>query len=287
MTPRFRIIANGANITPLIKDRLVHLTVKDEAGTTSNTASIILNDQDNRLAFPKKGAEFEIHMGHSGIGMIPMGLFTVETLSISGPPDRLTIKAKSLQTHQTLTENRVDNYNPLTIGELVTTIAARHKLIPNIPPSLASIPSEPLSQNEESDLHLLTRIAKNIGAVVKTTPRHLLFTPKEHAKGAPRETLTPVVIKKKTLSTYKFLFPDIEADRGIMGDSLFGGRATGLLSLAVGNPFVLAETPVILPDMLTEVAELSWVVKSAIHTINGENGKYTTAIDIQTEEAME
>lgn len=54
-------------------------------------------------------------------------------------------------------------------------------------------------------------------------------------------------------------------------------KATGSLSLAVGNPFVLAETPITLPDMRPEVAQAKWMVAEVRHTISAG---YLLTIDI-------
>ena len=56
MTPDFKIMAAGANITPQIKDRLISLRISDEAGTKSDMLEVTLDDRDGRVEIPLPGA---------------------------------------------------------------------------------------------------------------------------------------------------------------------------------------------------------------------------------------
>lgn len=56
MTPDFKVIAAGINITPQIRDRLLSLTIMDEAGLKSDSVEITLDDRDGLIELPIPGA---------------------------------------------------------------------------------------------------------------------------------------------------------------------------------------------------------------------------------------
>lgn len=194
MRPLFKIIANGADITAKIADRLIELRLHDEAGQNSDTATIILDNRDHCLRIPAKGAELQISIGYKETGLIDKGLFTVDETRLSGPPHRMAIKAKAGDMRKSLKAQRSTSYDGLTLGDLVKTIAARHNLQPKCGADLAIITPGHIDQTEESDLHLLTRLAQQYGAVAKPANGCLLFVPTGEAKSASGQTLTPVTV---------------------------------------------------------------------------------------------
>ncbi len=78
MTPDFKVIAAGINITPQIRDRLLSLTVNDEAGLRSDQVEITLDDRDNAIELPSPGAPLAVFMGYKETFLVPMGVYTVD-----------------------------------------------------------------------------------------------------------------------------------------------------------------------------------------------------------------
>lgn len=88
MTPDFKIIAAGVNITPQIKDRLLSLTITDEAGIKADTVEITLDDRDGLIELPAPGAPLLVFLGYRETGLIPMGLFTSDEVTVTSPRPR-------------------------------------------------------------------------------------------------------------------------------------------------------------------------------------------------------
>ena len=66
----FQIIANAQDMTDLLKDRLISLQLTDQAGLQSDECEIRLDDRDDRIAFPRKGAQLRISLGWEGQGLL-------------------------------------------------------------------------------------------------------------------------------------------------------------------------------------------------------------------------
>lgn len=192
MRPLFRIVANGSDITAKIQDRLLELKLHDEAGLGSDTAEIRLDHRDHAIRIPAKGATLKIAIGYAESGLVEKGLFTVDEVQISGPPHRLMIKAKAADMRKSLKEPRSASYDDITVGDLVKTLAARNDLKPRCSADLADIGLGHVDQTEESDLHLLTRLAGQHGATAKPANGCLLFVPAGEAKSASGQALSAV-----------------------------------------------------------------------------------------------
>jgi phage protein D len=77
---------------------------------------------------------------------------------------------------------------------MVTRIAAEHGLLPKVSEALGAVSVIHLDQNEESDLHLLTRLARESGAVAKPVAGYLLFVSRGEAKSASGRELPTIKV---------------------------------------------------------------------------------------------
>lgn len=194
MRPIFKILADGTDVTSKINDRLLSLTLHDEDGINSDTAEIYLDNRDKVIAIPPKGAELHVYIGYADSGLVDKGLFTVDETNLAGPPHTLTIRAKAADMRKKMKEPRSASYDGITIGALVEEIAARHGLTPKVGSDLADVSLGHVDQTDESDLHLLTRLAQQYGAVAKPANECLVFVTKGEAKSASGKGLTAVTV---------------------------------------------------------------------------------------------
>ena len=105
---------------------------------------------------------------------------------------------------------KIRSWDGITLGALVQTIAGEHGLTAKISDQLASIAIEHIDQTNESDLHLLTRLARQHGAVSKPVAGFLVFVPKGEAKSATGQQLPLVDIPKHQISRHRMT----QAERG-------------------------------------------------------------------------
>ena len=95
MTPTFRIVADGADITALINDRLLLLRTTDKPGMESDDFELRIDDRDSAVSLPSRGANIEVFLGYSGTALTRLGRYTVDEVELSGPPDTLVIRGKA------------------------------------------------------------------------------------------------------------------------------------------------------------------------------------------------
>lgn len=234
MKPIWKVTADGSDITAACAKRLLSLTVTDEAGIASDTIAIELDNRDLAIVAPRKGAKLECWMGYEEAGMVHMGLFVVDELTAGGPPHVLTINGKAADMRKEMKAQKTRGWDGVTIGDLVKTVAGEHELIPVVAPALAGVSIPNLAQTNESDMALLTRIAKTYDAVAKPMAGRLLFVPRGEAKTATGRAMPTVSLGPDDFRSYNAT----QADRGKYGAVVaqWHNPATGQPeSIKIGN----------------------------------------------------
>lgn len=127
-TPAFSISIEGRDITTVLDNRLIGLTLTDNRGFEADQLDLELDDADGKIVLPRRGAVITLALGWKGQPLFPKGAFTVDEIEHTGAPDRLTIRARSADFRETLNTRREKSWHNTTIGEVVKEIAARHKL---------------------------------------------------------------------------------------------------------------------------------------------------------------
>jgi phage protein D len=210
MRPSFRILADQQDITDTIRDRLLSLRITDEAGNQPDTVELQLDDRDAQIQWPSHGAELEISLGTAQNQLTRMGLYIIDDIEHSGPPNTITIRGKAADMLASIKAPKTRSWDGITLGALVQTIAGEHGLSAKISEQLALIAIEHIDQSNESDLHLLTRLARQHGAVSKPVAGFLVFVFKGEAKSATGQQLPLVEIPKHQISRHRMT----QAERG-------------------------------------------------------------------------
>lgn len=211
--PSFRLEANDKDITAIILDRFVSLRFTDETGNTSDMLEIVLSDHDpdKPITVPPTGAELKLYLGYDSDAKY-MGLFVVDEVELSGPPDEMTIRARAAPYDQSkggktsLQTQKVRSWKAgFTIGAVVKKIASEHGMQGLVAPSLASIHLPHIDQPDESDINFLLRIAKKYDAVVKPVAGKLIMAKRGEFKSVSGQDLPSVTIKKTECSTWRMM----------------------------------------------------------------------------------
>lgn len=213
MTPDFKILADTKDVTATIRGRFSSLTITDEAGQSSDAAELRLDDRAPHITLPRTGAKLDIAIGYRETGVARIGIYTVDEINLEGPPDTLAIRARAADLRKSLKSPNTRSFDNVTIGDLVAAIAAQHEFKYHVDASLADISFAHIDQTEESDIHLLTRLAKDHGAVAKAAGDTLLFVPRGAAKSAEGKMLPAVTLTRQDLTRWRVTI----ADRGKYG----------------------------------------------------------------------
>lgn len=184
--------------------------IADKAGVNSDALTITVSDHipDQRIETPKTGAELEAWIGYDDQA-VRFGLFIVDEVELSGPPDKVVIRAHaaphtlskkqktSLQTQKTRSWEA-----GTTLGALVEAIAGEHGLTAEVASDLAGIALPHIDQVDESDVNLLTRIGNDYGAMVKPANGGMVVVKRGEGKTASGATLPTVDLVREDLTSW-------------------------------------------------------------------------------------
>ena len=319
MTPDFRIEADGRDVTGNINDRLLRLSITDQEGVKSDRLEFTVDDRDNLVALPRTGAKIRVWLGYRETGVSYMGLFVVDEVEISGPPEQITVRARAADMRRSLKSHKTRKFENTTIGGVVRKIAGEHGLTPVTGGPLARLKLPYLGQTEESDMHLLTRLARRHDATFKVADGKLVFVPRGTGKTASGKPMrvrfgrtdliswTATVKERPRHKAAQARWHDRSQARARV-ETAGGGepafrlrheypsrgeaksaaeakkkqlkRGEGLLSCTVsGDPAIVAGARLTVSGVRGGV-DGEWVIKTATHTLDSQGG-YITGVEAE------
>ncbi|MBW5826006.1 phage late control D family protein [Yersinia kristensenii] len=216
LTPRpaFDIKIGGKTQTT-VNDRLISLTLTDNRGFEADMLELVIDDADQKVALPKRGAQIDIALGWKGEPLVNKGRFTVDEISHSGPPDQLIVTARSADFRDTFNVKREYSWHDITVGKVVASIASRYGLKAGVSEDLGKIEIEHADQTSESDISFLTRMAEKLGAITTIKNGMLLFMHPGRAISQSGKLLPAITITRASGDKHSFRVADRDAYTGV------------------------------------------------------------------------
>jgi phage protein D len=216
-----RVVVDGTDITPLLEGRvaqangrpprrrLVSLGITEKRGEEADQLDLVIDDTDGAVALPPTGAKIHVCLGWrqgSDVtpGLVDKGWFIVDEVAHGGPPDLITVRARSADFTSDLKTRREKSWHDTTLGAIVTEIAERHQLTPRCATSLAGIGVTAKAQNRESDLAFVRRLGREHGAVAKIARGVLIFSPVSAGVTPSGKWITTVTIARRDGDAHQF-----------------------------------------------------------------------------------
>ncbi|BFM16257.1 phage late control D family protein [Maricurvus nonylphenolicus] len=202
--PAHQLKVNGRDISDTTQSRLVRLTLVDHGGSKSDQLTMVLDDHDGRLAIPPRKARIQLALGWQGQHLADKGEFIVDEAGHSGPPDQLTIVARSANFTSNFSEKTTKSWHQVTVGDILKTIAEKHGLDPAISEILAERAIEHIDQTNEGDANFLTRLGKRYGAMASVKNGRLIFKTKGDGLTVSGIKLPATTVKKRDCSLHRY-----------------------------------------------------------------------------------
>lgn len=174
--PQFQVIYGSKDITKDISKSLISLTYNDAEEGETDDVSFEVEDTDGLWRdawYPSKGDTIELSIGYDGV-LLNCGKFVVDEIALQGAPDTVTIRGLAAATNSPLRTKRSTAHEKQTLKQIAEKIAAKNGL--SVQGEIANIQIERVTQNRESDLGFLARIAKEYGYLFSVRDKSLIFT---------------------------------------------------------------------------------------------------------------
>jgi len=168
MKPSYKIHINDKDYTERFQNRLISITITDEDGSESDELRIEIDDRDN-LALPSTDAQIKIWIGYSE--QIFMGRYTIQKITTTIQPRKICICARATDLALDMKVKRSYLYENIPLSDLLAKIAERYNLLVKCD----CHETITVQQTEESDIHLLTRLAKERNATFGVKNGTIIF----------------------------------------------------------------------------------------------------------------
>lgn len=297
--PAFRLFANGKNLADTLANSLSSLTVTDETGYESDTLELEITDPEGRFELPRLDSWLNLHLGYKDGVMRDFGYYAVSEVSAKGPPDIITVRAKSTPmagarkaaekpagdtpdkgapVKQSLHEMRRISYEPGTFAKLLAEVCIRSDLIFRAPIEIWHLELPHIDQTDESDLALVSRLARERGCVVKVTGSVLAVTKRSAGQTVSGTPLTPRRLRPSDVSDWACVFGGIKPYRSAVCH-YYDKKAGVSVEVREGK-----EPPVYFhPYDLTDAASARQCARAILQRTQEGNSTLTLRMPMETE----
>ena len=193
MIPVVRITIDGKDVSDRIFPRVIEGSVTRHDGEKADSFCLTLSNHDGMLAKPKRGATLTVALGFEEFGgPVDRGSYKIQSVTKVGPVATFRVEGHSADLKTTLKSQKNRSWTkPKTLGDVLKTIAKDNGLTPAIAAELAGVKIDTIvAQTGESDMHLVTRLARRYGAVGKVAEGRLVFTKRGSGTSASGKALS-------------------------------------------------------------------------------------------------
>lgn len=244
MKPSFRIVADGRDITALINDRLLLLRTLDKPGMDSDEFELRVDDRDQAVTLPKRGASIEAFMGYEGQVLARLGSYRVDQVEVTGPPDTITLRGKASDMRGSGKTTRSGSWENVPLAQIVSDLAARNGWKPGCTVQTKVVR---VDQRNESDFNFITRLARQYDCTAKVGDGQLLVMPRQGGSTPGGKVFGAVTIQRSDVNRYSFRLGDRTTQKAVK--TQHQDKKTGALKVVeLGND----EAPEGLPAVHTD-----------------------------------
>ena len=205
------IFYEGKNITRDIAPYLISFTYTDNASDKADDIALTLEDRDRLWInewLPTKGdtinAEIKLHNWdeEDGEKLLPCGVFEVDEIAVSGPPNVINIKAVSTLISKPMRqEKHTQAWESTRLSTIAKDFAKKHEL--NLFWDCSEDPYfSRRDQAEKSDLDFLAELGRDYGIKTKITDSKLVLYDKEEYED--KDAICEIKYGDKKLLSWSF-----------------------------------------------------------------------------------
>lgn len=202
-SPRWVLTYQGKNITADISHMVVGISYRDVLGGASSEISIAIEDRDKRWQGPwrpSEGVVVNLMLGYGGEKLLDAGEFQVDELELTGPPDVMQMRCLGAYITPALRTRQSVGYENRTLLDIAAQIALKHGLRMIGAPVFPNVSFRRVTQNRETDLGFLRRIALAHDYDFTVRGRKLVFYSRLELESRAAVT----TLKRRDVETFSF-----------------------------------------------------------------------------------
>ncbi|MDD3800259.1 MAG: contractile injection system protein, VgrG/Pvc8 family [Novosphingobium sp.] len=224
------VTLDGEDLTAKINPRLLSASISQKREDEADQLDIVLEDADGKFAIPKPGKLLKVAMGWArgtGLpqGLIQMGTFKVDEARWGGPPDRITIRARSADFTDAFRIRKERGFVGRTVSDVLGKLASDNGLKAAIDDTLGAKTIPALGPGAKSDAALLKALGKRFDAVATVKNGSLIFVPIGSGKAPGGSALPGETIDRAATSSVSYERVERENYGGVV--AVWHDKATG------------------------------------------------------------
>ncbi len=190
----FSVVVGGQDITAALNPILIDLSISDRAGTSSDSASITLDDSGGQIVMPKRNAAMTIKLGWLGG---PLGVaFSGKVENVRAKGGRggrtLSITAKGINTASKAKQAQRRHFDDATVKDALSAAGQTAGISVNVDPAFASIVRPYISLDDESFIAFGERLARELGGTFKVNGDNAILAKRNGGANAVGQALPAV-----------------------------------------------------------------------------------------------
>lgn len=191
----YRIVVGGIDVSSAFSPVLQDLSVSLTSGTTSDTASITIDDTDGRVIMPKDGDAITIDLGWQGGVIVEAFRGTVNDVrSQGGRSGRLlTVGCTGMDTKGKAKEPSDKHYDNMTISDILSKAGKAAGISDvRVDGEIGNIKFDFVGQNNESFVALGHRLSVKVGGTFKIMGDRAVMVKRSAGRSATGKPLVTI-----------------------------------------------------------------------------------------------
>jgi phage protein D len=193
--PAWEIKIDNKIISDALNRAVQSIAFDDEAGIDSDAITIVFTGD---LPHIEAGRKIALKLGYKGEELTSAGLFAVE--SSTWTREALSVTATALNFAGAMKTKRAQTYEGVTIADIVAQISVRAEVSATPLCDFGDTRVNYLAQNDESDMHFLSRLSKEYDAVFSVKSDRIIFLKRGGEGQKQTERLPTYEINAKLVS---------------------------------------------------------------------------------------
>ncbi|MCC6478061.1 MAG: phage late control D family protein [Sphingomonadaceae bacterium] len=175
-------LEDGTDLADKVNPRFLDLTLTEKRGQEADQLDITLHNHDGKLQAPQPGVYLSLALGWLQgdgvkVGLIDKGRFKVDEVSEEGPPDIITIRARSADLTGDARKRKARSWKDTTLGAILNQIASDNGWRAHIDGGLAGKAIRAIEQTQKSDVAFVRDLGQRYDAVATVKDKALIFMP--------------------------------------------------------------------------------------------------------------
>lgn len=174
--PRWLLTYQNRDITAAIEPFVLSVEYTDNLHGKSDELVVTLDDSDGRwrgIWAPQKKDRLGLRFGYADGPMQDAGGFEIDEIEYKGPPHTVHLKALAAGIAPSLRTDKSAGYEGMSLRQIADQVARRHGL--TVQGDIADLRLGRLTQNHETDLTFLRRVAEDFGHAFTVRDKKLVF----------------------------------------------------------------------------------------------------------------